>query len=243
MSGVRGFDNLYSESVNDVALQNYNRGIAQRLRMQQAQMDQNLPFKEPKMLGGVRFSNTILAGTTAEPPSSLAVGGRAFRTFTGNETPAQGGKINRLKKAEKWMEFSKKAVGNAFDVYDKAKERGGKVNRLKKAEKWMDFSKKAVGEAFDVYDKAKARGAGKKTKKAQSWTDFSKGVANDALGMYDAVNARGGMVYSPALKKALGGCGSCEGGAKKPRKPRVSRFIKGSQEAKDHMARIRAMKK
>jgi hypothetical protein len=58
--------------------------------------------------------------------------------------------------------------------------------------------------------------------------------------MYDAVNARGGMVYSPALKKALSGC---EGGAKKPRKPRVSRFIKGSQEAKDHMARIRAMKK
>jgi len=269
MSGVRGFDNLYSESVNDVALQNYNRGIAQRLRMQQAQMDQNLPFKEPKMLGGVRFSNTILAGTTAEPPSSLAVGGRAFRTFTGNETPAQGGKVNRLKKAEKWMDFSKKAVGEAFDVYDKAKERGGKVNRLKKAEKWMDFSKKAVGnafdvydkakerggkvnrlkkaekwmdfskkavsEAFDVYDKAKARGAGKKTKKAQSWTDFSKGVANDALGMYDAVNARGGMVYSPALKKALEGCG-------KVRKPRVARFVKGSQEAKDWGAKMKELR-
>ena len=238
MSGVRGFDNLYSESVNDVALQNYNKGIAQRLRMQQTRAEQNLPFKEPKMLGGVRFSNTILAGTTAEPPATRAVGGRAFRTFTGMETPSQGGKVNRLKKGEKWLSFSKKVIGDAFDVYDKAKERGGKVNRLKKGEKWLGFSKKVIGDAFDVYDKAKERG-GKvnRLKKGEKWLSFSKKAVGDAFDIYDQAKARGGMVYSQSLKDAL------EGGAVKPRKPRVARFVKGSQEAKDHMARIRAMKK
>jgi hypothetical protein len=244
MSGVRGFDNLYSESVNDVALQNYNRGIAQRLRMQQTKAEQNLPFKEPKMLGGVRFSNTILAGTTAEPPPTLAVGGRAFRTFTGMETPAQGGKVNRLKKSEKWLGFTKKVIGDGFDIYDQAKARGGKVNRLKKAEKYLGLTKKIISDGFDVYDMAKERG-GKvnRLKKSEKWLDFSKKVVGDAFNIYDQAKARGGMVYSQSLKDALGGCGSCEGGAVKPRKPRVARFVKGSQEAKDHMARIRAMKK
>ena len=174
MSGVRGYENLYNESVNDIALVNYNKGIAQRLRMQQDRMQENLPFKEPKMLsGGVRASNTILAGTTAEPPSTLAVGGRAFRTFTGKETPAEGGKISRIRKAKKWTEFSKGLVGDAFDIYDEAK-------------------------------------------------------------------ARGGMVYSPALKKALGGCGSCEvGGA---RKPKTGRMVKGSPEALAFGAKMKALR-
>jgi hypothetical protein len=175
MSGVRGYDNLYNESVNDIALMNYNKGIANRLRMQEQQMQNKLPFKEPQMLsGGVRASNSIVAGTTAEPPSTLAVGGRAFRTFTGNEKPSQGG-----------------------------------VNRLKKANRYLDFSKKVVGDAFNIMDQSKARG---------------------------------GMVYSQDLKDALSGCGDCSGGAKKPRKPRTARFVKGSQEAKDFMASIRAKK-
>ncbi|AIW01913.1 MAG: hypothetical protein ASQ68_gp23 [Yellowstone Lake virophage 6] len=100
MSAVRGYDNLYNEHVNDIALMNYNKGIANRLRMQEQAMQSKLPFKEPQLLsGGVRASNSIVAGTTAEPPSTLAVGGRAFRTFTGKETPSQGG-VNRLKKAK-----------------------------------------------------------------------------------------------------------------------------------------------
>ena len=235
MSGVRGYDNLYNERVNDIALMNYNKGIANRLRMQEQAMQARLPFKEPQQLsGGVRASNSIVAGTTAEGPSTLAVGGRAFRTFTGNEKPSQGGKISRIKKANKWLDFSKKAVGDAFDVASMAgMGSGGKVSRIKKANKWLDYSKGVVGDAFDIYDQAKARG-GKvsRIKKANKWLDYSKGVVGDAFDIYDQAKARGGMVYSSELKKALGGCGDCSGGAKKPRKPRTARFAKGSAEAK-----------
>jgi hypothetical protein len=103
MSSVRGYDNIYSDSVNDIALLNYNKGIANRLRMQEDQSQQNLPFKEPKMLGGVFPSGGVLAGTTIESPATLAVGGGAFRRFTGNETALEGG--------NKFTDFAKK-TGN-----------------------------------------------------------------------------------------------------------------------------------
>jgi ribosomal protein L20 len=266
MSSVRGYDNLYNDSVNDIALMNYNKGIANRLRLQEQEMQNKLPFKEPKMLGGVRASNSIIAGTSIDG-TPRAVGGGASRRFTGNETPAEGGKINRLKKANKWLEFSKGAVGDAFDlagmggkvnrakkaqkwldyskgvvgdalnIYDQAKARGG-VNRLKKANKWLEFSKGAVGDALNIYDQAKTRGGVNRAKKAQKWLDYSKGVVGDAFNIYDQAKARGGMVYSPDLQKAIG-CSDCSGGAKKPRK---SRFVKGSPDAKAFMASIRAKK-
>ena len=79
MSSVRGYDNLYNESVNDIALMNYNKGIAHRLRLQEQEMQTKLPFKEPKMLsGGVRPSNSILPGTSIEAVPRV-VGGRASR--------------------------------------------------------------------------------------------------------------------------------------------------------------------
>ena len=263
MSSVRGYDNLYNDSVNDIALMNYNKGIANRLRLQEQEMQNKLPFKEPKMLGGVRASNSIIAGTSIDG-TPRAVGGGASRRFTGNETPAEGGKINRLKKANKWLEFSKGAVGDAFDLAGM----GGKVNRAKKAQKWLDYSKGVVGDALNIYDQAKARGGvnrlkkankwlefskgavgdafdlagmgGKvnRAKKAQKWLDYSKGVVGDAFNIYDQAKARGGMVYSPDLQKAIG-CSDCSGGAKKPRK---SRFVKGSPDAKAFMASIRAKK-
>jgi len=280
MSATRGYDNLYNERINDIALMNYNKGIAHRLRMQEQAMQNKLPFKEPQMLsGGVRASNTILAGTTAEPPSTLAVGGRAFRTFTGNELPSQGG-VNRLKKANRWTKYAKDTVGDAFDIakmagmgsggvnrlkkanrwtkyakdtvgdaFDIAKMAGmgsGGVNRLKKANRWTKYAKDTVGDAFDIYDQAKSRGAGSggvnRLKKANRWTNYAKNTVGDAFNIYDQAKARGGMVYSQDLKDALNGCGDCSGGAKKPRKPRTARFVKGSQEAKDFMASIRAKK-
>ena len=157
MSSVRGYDNLYNERVNDIALMNYNKGIANRLRMQEQAMQARLPFKEPQQLsGGVRASNTITPGTTAEPPSTLAVGGRAFRTFTGKELPSQGG-VNRLKKAKKWTSYAKDTVGDAFDIAKMAGMGSGGVNRLKKAKKWTSYAKDTVGDAFDI---AKMAGMG-----------------------------------------------------------------------------------
>jgi len=155
MSATYGYDNLYNESVNDIALINYNKGIANRLRLQEQQMQNKLPFKEPQMLGGVRASNTIIPGTSIDG-TPRAVGGRAYKTFTGKEGPLDGG-INRYKKANRYLDFSKKVVGDAFNIYDQAKDRGG-VNRYKKANRYLDFSKKIVGDAFGIYDQAQARG-------------------------------------------------------------------------------------
>jgi hypothetical protein len=116
MSSVRGYDNLYNESVNDIALMNYNKGIAHRLRLQEQEMQNKLPFKEPKLLtGGVRASNSIVAGTSIDAVPR-AVGGRASRRFTGEETPAEGGKINRFKKSQKWTGYAKDTIGDAFDI-------------------------------------------------------------------------------------------------------------------------------
>ena len=269
MSSVRGYDNLYNNSVNDIALLNYNRGIANRLRLQETQMNNFLPFKEPQMLGGVRYSNTILAGTSADGPATLAVGGKAFRKFTGNETALEGGKAN-INKAYKWLDFSKKVIDDGLGIYDKVKSKGAgrkpkvpKVARIvggkasiDDAYKWLKFGKDVAGDAVDIFDKVKSRGMGRKpktvggnkVKDAYAWLDFGKKVVDDGLGIYDKVKGRGGMVYSQELKDALGGCGDCTGG-KRIRKSKVGgaktsgKFVKGSQEAKDHMARIRAMRK
>ena len=238
MSSVRGYDNLYNERVNDIALMNYNKGIANRLRMQEQAMQARLPFKEPQQLsGGVRASNTITPGTTAEPPSTLAVGGRAFRTFTGKELPSQGG-VNRLKKAKKWTSYAKDTVGDAFDIAKMAGMGSGGVNRLKKAKKWTSYAKDTVGDAFDI---AKMAGMGSggvnRLKKAKKWTSYAKDTVGDA---FDIAKMAGmGMVYSPELRKALDGCGDCSGGAKKPRKPRTARFAKGSAEAKAWGAKMK----
>jgi hypothetical protein len=140
------------------------------------------------------------------------------------------GGVNRLKKAKKWMGF-------AGDVLDKGlsyKEKmgsgrwcgmcdgqgcemcgsamcGGKVNRLKKAKKWMGF-------AGDVMDKGLAlkeqTGGVNRLKKAKKWMGFAGDVLDKGL----------------SYKEQTGS----------GRKPRM---VKGSQEAKDYMAKIRAMRK
>jgi len=158
MSSVRGYDNLYNESVNDIALMNYNKGIANRLRLQEQQMQNKLPFKEPQMLtGGVRPSNSIVAGNSIDGVPR-AVGGRAYRRFTGEETPAEGGKINRYKKSQKWTGYAKDTIGDAFDIAKMAGMGSGGVNRYKKSQKWTKYAKDTIGDAFDI---AKMAGMGK----------------------------------------------------------------------------------
>jgi hypothetical protein len=231
MSATYGYDNLYNESVNDIALLNYNKGIANRLRLQEQQMQNKLPFKEPQMLtGGVRASNSIIAGTSVDAVPR-AVGGRAYRKFTGEETPAEGGKINRLKKAKRFEGFAKDTIEDALGLYKKAT---GGVNRLKKAKRFEGFAKDTIEDALGLYKKA--TGGVNRLKKAKRFEGFAKDTIEDALGLYK--KATGGMVYSPDLQKALEGCGECSGGAKK----RSGRFAKGSAEAKDFMASIRAKK-
>ena len=212
MSSIRGFDNLFQDSVNDIALHNYNKGLAHRLRLAEMEAQQKLSFKEPKLLGGVRFSNSILPGSSVEEPATLAVGGgRAYRTFTGDETPAQGGKINRLKKFKKWTgaigDLVPKSTRKALtERVNREIEYGGKVNRLKKFKNWTS----AIGDLVP-----------KSTRKA----------------LTERVNREieyGGMVYSNELKKALGSNKKLEGGAK-----RTGRLVKGSPEAKAWAEKMR----
>lgn len=264
MSSVRGYDNIYSDSVNDIALINYNKGIANRLRMQEQQAQQNLPFKEPKMLGGVFPSGGVLAGTTIEGPATLAVGGRAFRRFTGNETVLEGGKFSFSKLAKDTGNISKKilkvgvpALSGAIGTIEggpatglatakassaltdyllgSGKRKGGKI-KMKDVIDYGKFGVDTISDVIGIANKVKSKmGSGKMLDKAQD--------------VINKVKSREGMVYSQSLKDALmknvkglkkptniieGGC--C-GGARK------GRFVKGSEEAKAFMASIRNKKK
>ena len=202
MSSVYGFENLYNERVNDIALENYNKGIAHRLRMNEQQMQANLPFKEPKMIGGVRLSNTIKSGASVDE-TPRAVGGRAYRKFTGEEKPAEGGKISRIKKAQKWTDYSVDTVGKAIGLAKMA-GMGGKISRIKKAQKWTDYSVDTVGKAIGL---AKMAGMGKGMVYSKS---LKKAIDSDSNS--DSESDK-------------------EGGAK-PKKKRTGRFAKGSAEAK-----------
>ena len=54
--------------------------------------------------------------------------GDAFNIYDQAKARGAGsGGVNRLKKANRYLDFSKKVVGDAFDIYDQAKARGGMV--------------------------------------------------------------------------------------------------------------------
>jgi hypothetical protein len=232
MTAVRGYDNIYSDSVNDIALMNYNKGIANRLRLQEQQAQQHLPFKEPKMLGGV------LAGTTVEGPSTNAVGGRAYRRFTGNETALQGG--NKFTDfAKKTGNISKKILKVGVPVLSGAigtveggpamglatakassaltdyllgsgKRRGRKPKEGGKMsmKDIINYGKIGVDTASDMYDlygKVKSKLGGKiKIKDVIDYGKIGVETIGDAVKIANKIKGKmGGMVYSQDLKDAL----------------------------------------
>ena len=118
---------------------------------------------------------------------------------------------------------------------------------------WGKFGVETIEDAVKLGNKVHSKIGGNKIKDANNWKKFALETADDALGIFDKVKSRGGMVYSQSLKDALNGGTSCGGtscgGRRKPKnivgeavKPRATKFVKGSQEAKDHMAKIRAMR-
>lgn len=271
MTSVYGYDNLYSDSVNDIALMNYNKGIAQRLRMQQDVCDQRLPFKEPKMLsGGVRASNTILAGTSAEGPSTLAVGGRAYRRFTGNETAMQGG--NKFTDfAKKTGNISKKILKVGVPVLSGAigTVEGGPAMGLSTAKASSALTDYLLGSGKKPRGRKPKEGGKVSMKDIIHYGKVGVDTASDMYDLYgkvksklgggpimdkvsnviNKVKSREGMVYSQDLKDALS---KSVKGLKKPLNiieggsccggARKARFAKGSPEAKAFMASIRAKK-
>jgi hypothetical protein len=204
MSSVRGYDNLYNQNINDIALMNYNKGIANRLRMQEQQAAQNLPFKEPKMLGGVRASNTILSGNSIDGSTTLSVGGKAFRRFTGNETALEGGRAS-IDDAYKWKNFGKETANDAIDLFGKVKEKvgmgrkkGGKAS-IDDAYKWKNFGKETANDAIDLFGKVKEKvGRGRpkttggkiKMKDVVDWGKFGVETAQDAVGLANKIHSK-----------------------------------------------------
>jgi hypothetical protein len=82
----------------------------------------------------------------------------------------KSGKINRLKKAKRWTEFSKGVVNDGFelgqkglDMYNKQMDRSSPLGQVKKL-----FGGEQIGGV-------------NRLKKAKRWTEFSKGVVNDGL--------------------------------------------------------------
>jgi len=108
----------------------------------------------------------------------------------------EGGKVNRKKKAERWLGFSVDAANKGLDLAEKGmKVFGGSsynvsggVNRKKKAERWLGFSVDAANKGLDLAEKATKIGSAKKT---SPWIAHVKKVAADK-----------GIPYNQALKVA-----------------------------------------
>jgi len=120
----------------------------------------------PKFRGGSLKSSFVLPNGNVDQPDNFTLRG----TLEGGKKK----KVNRLKKAERWRDFTGDTLGIGLDLGDKAldikdkhdpkmqamksakKIFGGKkkINRLKKAERWRDFSGDTVSQGLDLVDKA-----------------------------------------------------------------------------------------
>jgi len=107
------------------------------------------------------------------------------------EEKVEGGKkVNRLKKAEQWTDFSANTINTGLDLGAKAKMIAGKgVNRMKKAQKWTDFSANTLDTGLNLAAKAKMIAGAKKG--PSKWIDFVKSYA-----------AKNGITYKEALSRA-----------------------------------------
>ena len=107
---------------------------------------------------------------------------------------ATGGKVSRIKKAEKWRDYSVDTIDKGLDLASKGKNifggslDGGKVNRLKKAKSWASFSADTIDKGLDLGLKAKMIAG---AKKPSAWIAFVKSYAS-----------KHNITYKEALSKA-----------------------------------------
>jgi hypothetical protein len=181
----------------------YNKELQERNRLL-SQMD--VITHNPQWLGGGKLRDYVLPGQSGAYPLDR---GRLV------ELQAMGGKINRYKKANKWLGFSKDAADAGLDLASKAVSIGG-VNRYKKANKWLGFSKDAADKGLDLAAKAVSLG-GKisRVKKATKWTGYAVDTANKGLDLASkAKNLFGFGELGPKV------------GGRKPRVPQAVNTIK-----------------
>ena len=109
----------------------------------------------------------------------------------------EAGKVNRLKKAKKWTDYSVDTASKGLDLAEKGMKvfggtgysvSGGKVNRLKKAKRWTGYAVDTASKGLDLAEKATKIGSAKKT---SPWIVHVKKVAETQ-----------GISYKDALKVA-----------------------------------------
>ena len=115
----------------------------------------------------------------------------------------------------------------------------GGINRYKKASKWLGFTTKALTSGLDLASKAKAlSGNGELAKKVRRVKKvLADPLVQEVLAepVVQKVIAR--AKKASVVKEVVSKVKKIVGGAK------TKRLVKGSPEAKAHMARIRAMRK
>jgi hypothetical protein len=123
----------------------------------------------------------------------------------------QGGKVNRLKKAGRWTDYSSGTVNTGMDLAKRGMDMfGGKVNRLKKAGRWTDYSADTVNTGMDLAKRGMDMFGGKvnRLKKAGRWTGFAGDTANTGLnlaGKAMALGALGGFGLKKHRKRKMSG--------------------------------------
>ena len=123
-------------------LQAYNKGVARRLA--EDQLRASFTFPDPQQFPtGMRLRGGGSDGVSV---------GYGSVDNSDYESLATGGKVNRVKKANKWLDFVDKALGTGEKHATAVKSIAGagvsggkkKINRVKKANKWLDFTDKAL---------------------------------------------------------------------------------------------------
>ena len=104
---------------------------------------------------------------------------------------SEGGKINRLKKANKWTKFAVDTATSGLGLAEQGKAiaEGGKVNRLKKAHTWTNFVVDTSTSGLGLAEKAKSIAGG--AKKSPPWIQHVK----------DKIKANN-ITYKEAMSKA-----------------------------------------
>jgi predicted DNA binding CopG/RHH family protein len=217
-SAVAGYHN------DLMMLKAYNKGVAAALAASELQASYAFPPPDRfpdgfRMRGGGSDGYSVGPGSVDNAEySSLVTGGGCGCCrcgMSGGMGISGGKKVNRLKKAKKWLDFADSVLGVGEKHASAAKEITGsgisggkkKVNRVKKAKKWLGFVDSALGVGEKHAEAAKeiagpmmiaaGMSGGKKkvnrVKKAKQWLDF----ADSALGV--------GEKHAAAAKEITGG--------------------------------------
>ena len=157
----------------------------------------------------ISFVKNFQASNGCSYKDALKHASPLYRKMKGSGMHA--GKINRLKKAQRYTDYAGNTVNTGMDLAQRGMNLfGGKVNRLKKAGQWTDYAGNTVNTGMDLALRGKNMFGGKVNhlKKAQRWTGYSADTANTGLnlaGKAMALGALGGFGLKKHRKRRMSG--------------------------------------